>query len=380
MSLLNRVPKSKPEDETLKQKIINSVLAQLQVDESGMTDNIDILREKILAILNTIPDIGDKTHNDDQLQALYTAVIHEIIGYGPLQPLLDDDTITEILVLPSKRVFIRRNGGDRESANVQFDDGDHVLRIADRLIAGIRKHVIMNRWIRARLSNEWIVNVDWFTQEGLNDVGWQTLQLRRMRPPMLTPEEHIEREVLTQEMLTYLQTAVAQSKRIIVGGTDNNAVGGLVYLLSGFLEEHIFAVAVEDIYKIALAAAGIVKMRLPQRPHQDIRQLGTHEADVADFIPQVQQLRPDVLIVSELNTLTCASVLWAATPYIGTLHSRSPEYSAQWLTHHGGLTDVAKLANCTDVIVQMEAPYRLGSICEIDANTPRVLRTIFTYD
>lgn len=370
------------EPETLKQALIQHVLENAE----GWLDvsNREATRAQFVALMDAFmderekPDESAPPQDTEQRRLLYQSVLDEILGFGPLQPLLDDDTITEVLVASRDRVFTRRGDGHRERTEVRFDDDEHLRRIVDRMTSYVGKRPLGNRWFSTRLQSGWLVHANWVVaDDAFGDLSGTTLSLYRMRPPMLTPQAHVDSGVLTQDMLEYLQAAVQSGRRIIIAGRDANAVSGLLYLLSSFLADRTFVVAVEDSYKIKLGAPDVVKMQLPPRFPWDKRHSETFEAEAAAFVGNVLNLNPDALIVSELNVFTCEPLLWATVPSIATLHSPSAEHTVNWLLHHGKCRDAAALASRVGILVQVGAPYRVTEICELDGAEPGLLQRVF---
>jgi pilus assembly protein CpaF len=356
---------------TLKQELIDAILPELM--DSYEVDRT-LIAEQIHTMVASLLDNRSGVYDDLERTTLANQVINEIMRFGPIQELIDDGGITEIFVAQYDRLYVRRDSGTREAVYIRFDSEDHLKKIIDRILAPLGKRPLMNRWMRARLQNSWTADIHWVADQH-DDVSGSILLLRRILSPKLTPQEHIQSGVLTSEMLAYLQTAVTEGKRVVVTGADPNAINGVVYLLSQFLNDRSVIVAVDDVYQLQLAVPNVIKLRLYSATPQS-----SWEEQRAAVIPNVLRLNPDALIVSELNPLTWEPLLWTTVPYIATLHDSNPQHAVQWLSRHGGLRKVEQLADHVDVVVHVVAPYRLVLISETDSSVSTGLRNVFQND
>lgn len=356
---------------TLKQELIDAILPELM--DSYEVDRTLIV-EQIHTMVASLLDSRSGVYDNLERTTLTNQVINEIMRFGPIQELIDNGGITEIFVAQYDRLYVRYNSGAREAVDIRFDSEEHLKKIIDRAMAPLGKRPLMNRWMRARLPNSWTADIHWITDQH-DDASGSILLLRRILSPKLTPQEHLQSGVLTSEMLSYLKAVVTEGKRVVVTGIDPNAINGVVYLLSQFLDKQSIIIAVDDVYRLELAVPDVVKLRLynatPQSSWQEQR---------ASVIPNVLRLNPDALIVSELNPLTWEPLLWTTVPYIATLHDSNPQHAVQWLSRHGGLRKIEQLADHVDVVLHAVAPYRMVSISETDSSVSTGLRNVFQND
>jgi len=143
------------------ERLVRRVLGEIDTDTLG--DREFFVGQIQLRAREVVADVfgGD---NPAAAEALTRAVVHEMTGYGPLQPLLDDPNVTAITVKGPARVTVVRGGGVAEAVDVRFEHVDHIMRIADKMVGGNRSLERMDDgWLRVRIP-QWMENPVWVAE------------------------------------------------------------------------------------------------------------------------------------------------------------------------------------------------------------------------
>ncbi|MFN2219942.1 MAG: CpaF family protein, partial [Anaerolineae bacterium] len=198
--------------EDIKTRVQNQLIAELGTDEDAadtaqVQATIEQMMEQILAEENTV--LGKR-----ERERLYESIVAEILGYGPIQPFLGDDSITEIMVNGYSQIYIERNG-KLERTHATFKDDDHVMRIIDRIVQPLGRRIDeASPYVNARLPDGSRVNAI-IPPLCLNG---PILTIRKFFKNPLTVEEMIRLGTVTPEAMGFLEACVKAKVNILISG------------------------------------------------------------------------------------------------------------------------------------------------------------------
>jgi pilus assembly protein CpaF len=300
----------------LRQWILQRLAAGLTPDElKNNLPTIAVLRERFLAVYQT----AGANLSPQQLQQMETEVLNELVGLGPIQPLLDDPTITEVMVNGPYRVFIEQNGRVRETS-VKFDDEAHVYRIIDRILCPLGRHVDHKfPMADARLPDGSRVNIIIPPAA----IDGPTITIRKFANEKLVVDDLIRFGSLTQPMAEFLRACVQGRLNIIVSGGTGSGKTTLLNVLSNFIPDDERIVTIEDSAELQLAKPHVV--RLEARPPDPD---GVGRVTIRDLVINALRMRPERIVVGECRGAEALDMLQAMnTGHDGsltTLHANTP--------------------------------------------------------
>jgi pilus assembly protein CpaF len=250
---------------------------------------------------------------------LFREVLDDLIGYGPIQPLLDEPEITEVMVNRPNQVYIERKGKLIET-NVRFDNDYHILRIIERIISPLGRRIdTESPMVDARLPDGSRVNavIPPVAIDG------PMLTIRKFSKNKLTIDQLIEYETLTRLMSDFLRACVLGRLNIVISGGTGSGKTTLLNVLSSFIPETERVVTIEDSAELRLDQKHIVRMEA-RPPNID----GRGEVTIRDMVRNALRMRPDRIVVGECRGGEALDMLTAMnTGHDGsltTLHANSP--------------------------------------------------------
>lgn len=301
----------------LKTRVQNKLLSELdptmditRTEEVRRT--IQDLFEQILAEENIVLSRPERARLFEQIAA-------EILGFGPLQPLLDDDTITEIMVNGPKNVYIERKG-KLHRVPVTFENNDHVMRIIDRIVAPLGRRIDESSpYVDARLPDGSRVNA---VIPPISLVG-PTLTIRKFSKNPITIEQLIQFGSITPEAVQFLKACVEARLNILISGGTGSGKTTLLNILSGFIPNDERIITIENAAELQLRQEHVVT--LESRP-PNIE--GRGEITIRDLVINALRMRPERIIVGECRGGETLDMLQAMnTGHDGsmtTAHANSP--------------------------------------------------------
>jgi pilus assembly protein CpaF len=303
----------------LKQRVQSRLIAE--IEHFDITRKAEI-RVQIEELFNAILAEESMVLSRAERQRLFQAIADDIIGFGPLEPLIADDTITEIMVNGPKNIFVERKG-QITRATVAFDDDDHVLRVVDRIVAPLGRRVDESQpMVDARLPDGSRVNV---IIRPLALVG-PTITIRKFSKQPLTYQDLIRFGSMTNEIAEFLRACVIAALNIIVSGGTGSGKTTLLNVLSTFIPNHDRIITVENAAELQLQQEHVVT--LESRP-ANIE--GKGMISIQDLVVNCLRMRPDRIIVGECRSGEALDMLQAMnTGHNGsltTLHANTPRDS-----------------------------------------------------
>ena len=252
-------------------------------------------------------------------ESIVNDVLHELFGLGPLEVLLSDSSISDILVNRFDQVYIERHG-KLEPTDVVFKDDRHLQQIIERIVSSIGRRIDESSpMVDARLADGSRVNaiIPPLALDG------SVLSIRRFRTDRLGADDLVARESWTQPMRDFLQAAVACRLNIIVSGGTGAGKTTLLNILSCFINDHERVVTIEDAAELKLRQRHVV--RLETRP-ANIE--GKGAVRQRELVVNALRMRPDRIVVGEVRSEEALDMLQAMnTGHDGsltTIHANSP--------------------------------------------------------
>lgn len=301
----------------LKNRIQQRLLAEL--DPTLDISRKDEVRRQIQDLFNTILSEENMLLSKSERERLFEQIVADILGLGPLEPLLNDDTITEVMVNGPKMIFIEQKGKVTLSGTT-FESDDHVLRIIDRIVAPLGRRVDESSpYVDARLNDGSRVNV---IIRPLSLIG-PTITIRKFSKTPLTVNDLIKFGSMTPELAQFLRACVISALNVIVSGGTGSGKTTLLNVLSGFIPNDERILTIENAAELQLQQEHVVG--LESRP-PNIE--GKGEVTIQDLVVNSLRMRPDRIIVGECRGGEALDMLQAMnTGHDGsltTLHANSP--------------------------------------------------------
>ncbi len=303
---------------------------------------------------------------------IFRSVIDDLTGYGPIQPLLDDPEITEVMVNGPEQVFVER-AGKLIKTRIRFKDNEHVRRVIERIILPLGRSIDANSpTVDARLPDGSRVNaiIPPVAIDG------PSITIRKFNTDKLTVEQLIEYGSLTANMAQFLQACVVARLNIVISGGTGSGKTTLLNMLSSYIPEDERIVTIEDAAELQLRQEHTV--RLETKP-ANLDGLGL--VTIRELVRNSLRMRPDRIVVGEVRGGEALDMLQAMnTGHDGsltTVHSNSPRDALsrlETLCMMSGLDLPLKvirqqIASAIDLIVQQtrlrDGARRVTSIAEV---------------
>jgi pilus assembly protein CpaF len=237
-----------------------------------------------------------------EAEQLTSELMDEVTGLGPLEPLLKDDTVSDILVNGSQQVFVERFG-KLQLTDVRFKDEKHLLRVIDKIVSAVGRRVDESQpWVDARLADGSRVNA----LVPPCAVDGALLSIRKFSKKPLSIDKLISVGALTEEMAAYLQAAVATRLNVLVSGGTGSGKTTTLNALSSFIDNYDRIVTIEDTAELQLQQTHVGRME--SRP---ANVEGKGEVSQRDLLKNALRMRPDRIIVGETRGAEVLDMLQA---------------------------------------------------------------------
>lgn len=327
--------------------------------------------------------------SSQDLNDLTEEMVNELVGFGPLQTLLSDDSISDIMVNGAYHIFYEKNGRVKESS-LRFIDDDHVLRVIRRIIAPMGRRLDESSpMVDARLPDGSRVNaiIPPLAVDG------PCISIRKFRREMLRESDLLVYDTLNQDMLDLLVKAVQLRCNIMISGGTGTGKTTMLNVLSRSIDSAQRIVTIEDAAELQLGHSHVV--RLETRP-PNVEGIG--EVKARDLVRNALRMRPDRIIVGEVRGEEVLDVLQAMNTghdgSMSTVHANNTrdalvrlEMLASLANFQGG-HDVLRemISSALDLIVHVsrfgDGKRRITSIAEVTGyrDGKFMLNELFSYD
>lgn len=301
----------------LKTRVQTRLIAE--IDPSMDVSKTDEVRGNIEELFDAVLSEEGIILSRAERQRLFEQIVAEILGYGPLEPLLKDPSITEIMVNGPKSLYIER-AGKIERVSGSFENDDHVMRIIDRIVAPLGRRVDESQpYVDARLPDGSRVNA---IIPPLSLVG-PTLTIRKFSKVPLTIEDLIEFGTITPEVVEFLKACVYSKLNLVISGGTGSGKTTLLNILSSYIPNDERIITIENAAELQMRQEHVVT--LESRP-PNIE--GRGEVTIRDLVINCLRMRPDRIVVGECRGAEALDMLQAMnTGHEGSLttcHSNSP--------------------------------------------------------
>ena len=310
-------PPQKGATATLKERIQDQLLAQL--DPGLNVAKSDEVRRAIQDIFEHLLAEENLILSRAERERLFEAIVAEILGFGPLQPLLVDEAVSEIMVNGPKKVFVERKG-QLFRTEITFEDDRHVMRVIDRIVSPLGRRIDESSpYVDARLPDGSRVNAI-IPPLALNG---PTLTIRKFEKDPLQIEDLIRFGTVTAEVAEFLRACVTARLNIVVAGGTGSGKTTLLNVLSAFIPADERIITIENAAELQLRQPHVVT--LESRP-PNIE--GKGEVTIRDLVINTLRMRPDRVVVGECRGGETLDMLQAMnTGHDGSLttaHANSP--------------------------------------------------------
>lgn len=346
-------------------------------------------RTQLLAVIQDLVGNLSTPMSAVERERLSREVLDEVFGLGPLEPLLQDPTINDILVNSYKDVYVER-GGIIEKTNVSFKDSAHLMHIIDKIVSGVGRRVDESSpMVDARLADGSRVNVIIPPLA----VDSPIVSIRRFGHIPLEAEDLLANRTLTPQMLEVLQGAVKARLNIIVSGGTGAGKTTLLNILSSSIPETERIVTIEDSAELQLKQEHIVRLEC-RPPNVE----GKGAVRQRELVINSLRMRPDRIIVGEVRSEEALDMLQAMnTGHDGsltTVHANSPRdalarIETMALMANLNLPEIAvrqQIASAVSILIQVsrmsDGTRRITHITEITGMNDEIvsLQDIFLFE
>jgi pilus assembly protein CpaF len=378
-----------PQYQALKGRIHQDVLNRLNLDRLTKTTRADAEPE----IRSVIQELLDRENQRVPL-SLYDRenviedVLNELFGLGPIEALLKDPSISDILVNKASQVFIERDGR-LEETDIVFRDDRHLMQIIERIVSAVGRRIDESTpMVDARLQDGSRVNaiIPPLALDG------PAMSIRRFRTDRLAADDLVARESLTRPMLDFLRGAVSARMNIVVSGGTGAGKTTLLNILSSFIRDGDRVVTIEDAAELMLRQRHVI--RLETRP-PNIE--GKGAVRQRQLVINALRMRPDRIVVGEVRGEEALDMLQAMnTGHDGsltTIHANSPRDALYRIDTMVAMADLnipdkavrQQVASALNIVIQIsrmaDGTRKVTSISEVTGMEQDVItmQEIFTF-
>jgi pilus assembly protein CpaF len=347
------------------------------------------LRQEIVAISTEALEDMSMVLNKEERSTLFQELYHEVMGLGPLESLLQDDTVSDILVNGPHQIFVERNG-KLQLSDITFKDERHLLRIIDKIVSAVGRRVDeSNPYCDARLADGSRFNcmVPPIAVDG------SLVSIRKFKKDKLGVDDLVRFGAFTEEMAAYLQAAVATRLNIIVSGGTGSGKTTTLNALSSFIDNSERILTIEDTAELQLQQIHVGRME-SRPPNVE----GKGAVTQRDCLRNALRMRPDRIIVGETRGEEVIDMLQAMnTGHDGsmtTIHANSARDGISRLENMIAMAGIempikavrSQIASAVNLIVQasrlQDGSRRMTSITEITGMEGDVIsmQELFRYE
>jgi pilus assembly protein CpaF len=357
--------------EALKRQIHMQLVDRLDMNRVAEMDP-KTLRDEIRVLVEQLCDTENPLLNRNERQRLVNEILDETFGFGPLELLLKDDKIGDIMINGPKRIFIEK-GGRIQKSDVVFRDNDHLLQIIDRIVSRVGRRVDeTSPMVDARLPNGSRFNA--IIPPLALDGPTVTIRLFGSKP--LSQHDLLKFKAFTPEMLMLMEGAMKARLNVIISGGTGSGKTTLLNTLSSFIQPDHRVITIEDAAELQLQQEHVV--RLETRP-PNIEGRGAVTA--TDLVKNALRMRPDRIIIGECRGAETLDMIQAMnTGHEGsmtTVHANTPRDAMSRLETMISMAGLelpiralrSQFASAVDLIIQASrlqgGPRKVTSISEV---------------
>jgi pilus assembly protein CpaF len=304
--------------EELKRLIHGKLVDKLDLSRLGDLEG-DTLRREIRLVVEHLCDTENPLLNRSERERLIEEVLDETFGFGPLEILLKEEGVADIMINGPKNIFLEKEGRIQKS-NVVFRDNDHLMQVLDRIVSKVGRRIDeTSPMCDARLPDGSRVNaiIPPLALDG------PSLTIRRFGSNPLSLEDLLNFGAFTPEMVMFLEGAIKSRLNIIISGGTGSGKTTLLNTLSSFIPEDQRMITIEDAAELQLQQEHV--LRLETRP-PNVE--GKGRVSATDLVKNALRMRPDRIIIGECRGPEALDMLQAMnTGHEGsltTIHANTP--------------------------------------------------------
>lgn len=339
----------------LKMQLHQTLLERVDLDRMQRL-GADQLRDELKGLVERLLEENNLVLNASERHSLVRDIQYEMLGLGPLEPLLADPTISDILVNTSRRVFVERRG-KLEATDVTFQDDAHLMKIIDKIVSRVGRRIDESSpMVDARLADGSRVNaiVPPLAIDG------PILSIRRFSVTPLTMNDILEFKTLTGPMAQVLEGLARAKVNLLVSGGTGSGKTTLLNILSGFIPADERIITIEDAAELQLQQPHVV--RLETRP-ANIE--GKGEVTQRALVRNALRMRPDRIILGEVRGAEAMDMLQAMNTghegSMATIHANAPRDALTRLENMVGMAGLnlpprvmrQQIASALSVVLQV---------------------------
>jgi pilus assembly protein CpaF len=299
----------------LKRYLIENVGRSMEGEELQLGDRAEFIKQR----LGEVYVQAKVSLPEDIRKQIFDNILDELTGFGPIQPLLEDPDVSEVMVNGPKKIYIEK-GGQLTKTSITFDDDDHVLRIIDRIILPLGRRVDADSpTVDARLPDGSRVNAVIRPVS----IDGPCITIRKFRKDKLSVQQLVDYGSLTNHMAEFTRACVISRLNIVISGGTGSGKTTLLNVLSSFIPETERIVTIEDAAELQLQQDHILRMET-KVANVD----GTGAVTIRDLVRNSLRMRPDRIVIGECRGGEALDMLQAMnTGHDGsltTLHANTP--------------------------------------------------------
>lgn len=321
-----------------------------KVERDEFSKDLEPILKNLLAKMNI-------ALNADEFSGLLAELLDEVLGLGPIEPFLKDDSVSDILVNTYQDIYVERYGRVEETT-AHFKDDRHLMRIIQKIVSHVGRRVDESQpWVDARLPDGSRVNA----LVPPCAVDGPLLSIRKFAKIPYTIEGMIENGSMTPQIAQFLNAVVSSRLNVLVSGGTGSGKTTMLNALSSFISHNERIMTIEDTAELQLQQKHVGRMET--RPANSE---GTGEVAQRDLVRNALRMRPDRIIVGEVRGAEVLDMLQAMnTGHDGsmtTIHSNSPRDALTRLEHMIGMSGVeiplkslrSQISSAINIVVQIQ--------------------------
>lgn len=318
---LSSRPRDTPEQQKkleLKRALHQELLDQLNLSIIDKIETSELRREMSQLVTDYLTEHKQPLPTAE-LNEILDDLMHEVLGLGPLETLLEDSSVNDILVNSHENIYVER-GGILEKTNVRFRDERHLLRVIDKIVSRIGRRIDESQpWVDARLEDGSRVNAIIRPCA----VDGPSMSIRKFSAQPLTIDRLVSFGAMSQDAATMMEAVVGARLNVLISGGTGSGKTTMLNALSSFIDHRQRIVTIEDAAELQLQQDHVV--RLETRPSNAE---GSGAVTQRDLVRNALRMRPDRVIIGEVRGGECIDMLQAMnTGHDGsmtTIHANSP--------------------------------------------------------
>ena len=370
----------------IKNRVQNRLLSEL--DQKADMSRVDEVKKKIRNLFDQILVEEKLSLSSFEKSRLFEQIIAEILGFGPLQNLLEDPTITEIMVNGPDEVYIEKEGKLKRIQST-FENNNHVMRIIDKIVAPLGRRIDeTSPYVDARMPDGSRVNA---IIPPISLVG-PVITIRKFAKNPITIDKLLHMGANTSEAVYFLKACVEARLNILISGGTGSGKTTFLNILSSYIPDDERIITIENAAELQLRQEHVVT--LESRP---VNIEGKGEVTIRDLVINALRMRPDRIVVGEIRDGAALDMLQAMnTGHDGsmtTLHSNSPYDTLSRLETMVLMAGMdlpmrairEQISSAIDLIIHQErmrdGTRKITSISEVAGmeNTDIIIREIFKF-